>query len=61
MAEKPNIELIRSELTESLDQNIETVKKIMNIPPNKDVLLREFIVYANNEIAYRIVHKDAVI
>ncbi len=43
MGEKPNIDLLRSEISDSLDQNIETVRKIMNIPPNKDVLLREFV------------------
>jgi len=41
MAEKPNLELIRSDITRSLDENMERVRKIMNIPPNKDVILRE--------------------
>ncbi len=41
MAEKPNLQLIRSDITRSLDENMETVRKIMNIPPNKDVILRE--------------------
>lgn len=41
MTEKPNSALIRSDLTYSLDENMERVKKIMNIPPNQDVILRE--------------------
>lgn len=41
MAEKPNIELLRSDISRSLDENMETVRTIMNIPPNKDVILRE--------------------
>ena len=41
MAEKPNLTLIRSDISRSLDENMETVRKIMNIPPNKDVILRE--------------------
>ena len=41
MREKPNLELIRSDITRSLDENMEKVRKIMNIPPNKDVILRE--------------------
>ncbi len=43
MPDKPNIQLLRSEIATSLDQNMETVKQIMNIPPNRDVLLREFV------------------
>ncbi len=41
MAEKPNLDLIRSDISRSLDDNMETVRTIMNIPPNKDVILRE--------------------
>jgi len=41
MAEKPNLELIRSDISASLDENIDSVRRIMNIPPNKDVILRE--------------------
>ncbi len=41
MPEKPNRELIRSDVSRSLDENMERIRKIMNIPPNKDVLLRE--------------------
>ena len=41
MPEKPNLELIRSDVSRSLDENMEAVRKIMNIPPNKDVILRE--------------------
>ena len=41
MEEKPNLELIRSDFFLSLDENVEAVRKIMNIPPNKDVILRE--------------------
>jgi len=41
MADKPNLTLIRSDIARSLDDNMETVKRIMNIPPNKDVILRE--------------------
>ncbi|MBQ2956799.1 MAG: spore germination protein, partial [Clostridia bacterium] len=41
MTDKPNLELIRSDLTRSLDDNMDKIRKIMNIPPNKDVILRE--------------------
>lgn len=41
MAGQPNLQLIRSDITRSLDENMEKVKTIMNIPPNKDVVLRE--------------------
>ena len=41
MPEKPNCALIRSDITCSLDENMERVRTIMNIPPNRDVILRE--------------------
>ena len=41
MSEKPNLDLIRSDIRPSLDESMEIVKTIMNIPQNKDVLLRE--------------------
>ncbi len=43
MPDKPNTQLLRSEISASLDQNMDIVKQIMNIPPNRDVLLRELV------------------
>ena len=43
MADKPNLTLIRSDISRSLDENLETIRRIMNIPTNKDVLLREMV------------------
>ncbi len=42
MPERPHIQLIRSDLGYSLTDNLSVLRKIMNIPPNQDVILREF-------------------
>lgn len=41
MPDKPNLDLIRSDISRALDDSMAAVKQIMNIPPNRDVLLRE--------------------
>ena len=42
MAEQPNAKLLRSELTTSLKQNLKSIKTLLNVPSNKDVVLRSY-------------------
>lgn len=42
MAEQPNAELLRSELSSSFDKNLSTIKTLLNVPQNKDVVLRNY-------------------
>ena len=40
MAQMPNEDLLRRELTKSLDENVECLKKILHVPENQDVVFR---------------------
>lgn len=42
MPEQPNAALLRSELTTSLEDNLNTVRTLLNVPLNKDVVLRMY-------------------
>ena len=42
MAEQPNAQLLRGELKPQLEENLKDVQKILNLPLNKDVVLRRY-------------------
>lgn len=42
MPELPNAELLRSELSSSLEKNLDSMRTLLNVPQNKDVVLRSY-------------------
>lgn len=42
MAEQPHAQLLRSELKPDLEENLDAVRAILNVPVNQDVVLRRF-------------------
>lgn len=44
MQERPHEDLLRQSISLDLDQNIEILKSILNVPANEDVIFREYII-----------------
>lgn len=42
MAEQPHADLLNSELTSSFEENIQSIKTLLNVPLNEDVVLRPY-------------------